>query len=73
MDVGTMLPCMINLLTPDGLQPATYNADLLADAVQYEPHDGVYTLANTFEGGKVLKLDAHLDRLEILHGGSMFN
>lgn len=59
-----MSPCVINILTPDGLQPVSYTADSLADAVQYEPHDGVYTLANTFEGGKVLKLDAHLDRLE---------
>jgi len=55
---------MISLLTAEGLQPAPYTADSLADAVQYEPHDGVYTLANTFERGKVLKLDAHLDRLE---------
>jgi branched-chain amino acid aminotransferase len=59
-----MSPCVINILTPDGLQPAAYSADSLADAVQYEPHDGVYTLANTFDGGKVLKLDAHLNRLE---------
>ena len=58
------MPSMINLLTPDGLQSAPYTADSLADAVQFEPHDGVYTLANTFERGKVLKLDAHLDRLE---------
>src|SRR3982751_4710110 len=64
MDAEPMSPCMINFLTPDGLQPASYTADSLADAVQYEPHDGVYTLANTFDGGKVLKLDAHLDRLE---------
>ncbi len=59
-----MSPCLINILTPNSLQPAAYTADSLADAVQYEPHDGVYTLANTFDGGKVLKLDAHLTRLE---------
>lgn len=59
-----MSPCLINILTPDGLQPVNYTANSLADAVQYEPHDGVYTLANTFQRGKVLKLDAHLDRLE---------
>ncbi len=59
-----MSPCVINILTPNGLQPVAYKADSLADAVQYEPHDGVYTLANTFDGGKVLKLDAHLNRLE---------
>ena len=59
-----MSPCVINFLVPDGLLPAPYSADSLSDAVQHEPHDGVYTLANTFDGGKVLKLDAHLDRLE---------
>lgn len=59
-----MSPCVINVLTPDGLQPVAYMADSLADAVQYEPHDGVYTLANTFDSGKVLKFDAHLNRLE---------
>lgn len=59
-----MSPCTINILTADGLQPAPYTADSLADAVQYEPHDGVYTLANTFNTTQVLKLDAHLDRLE---------
>jgi branched-chain amino acid aminotransferase len=59
-----MSPCLINVLTPEGLQPVNYTANSLADAVQYEPHDGVYTLANTFHHGKVLKLDAHLDRLE---------
>ncbi len=59
-----MSPCLVNFLTPDGLQPAPYHADSLADAVQYEPHDGIYTLANTFDHGKVLKLDAHLNRLE---------
>lgn len=60
----SMSPCVINILTPTGLQPAPYTAQSLADAVHFEPHDGVYTLANTFEHGKVLKLDAHLDRLE---------
>lgn len=59
-----MSPCVINILTPNGLQPAPYTADSLADAVQHEPHDGIYTLANTFNHGQVLKLDAHLDRLE---------
>jgi len=59
-----MSSCVVNILTSDGLQPVSYTANSLADAVQYEPHDGVYTLANTFDGGKVLKLDAHLNRLE---------
>lgn len=59
-----MSPCLVQFLTPNGLQPAPYKAESLADAVQYEPHDGIYTLANTFDHGKVLKLDAHLNRLE---------
>lgn len=59
-----MSPCVINILTPNGLQSAPYTADSLADAVKHEPHDGIYTLANTFNHGQVLKLDAHLDRLE---------
>jgi branched-chain amino acid aminotransferase len=59
-----MATCYIRILTPDGLQPAPYTADSLADAVRYEPEDGVYTLTNTYNIFQVLKLDAHLDRLE---------
>lgn len=59
-----MSPCMIRILTPDGVQPATYTADSLADAAKHEPEDGVYTVANTFHTVQVLKFDAHLDRLE---------
>jgi len=58
------MPCLIELLTSDGLQPVPYTAESLAEAAQYEPHDGVYTVANTFNTFQVLKLDAHLDRLE---------
>ncbi len=58
------MPCLIKLLTPDGLKPAAYHADSLADAARFEPHDGVYTITNTYQTFKVLKLDAHLDRLE---------
>jgi len=58
------MPTLIKLLTPDGLKPAPYQADSLAEAARYEPHDGVYTITNTYETSKVLKLDAHLDRLE---------
>jgi len=54
----------ICILSPAGLQPAPYTADSLADAVQYEPADGVYTLSNTYNTFQVLKFDAHLDRLE---------
>src|SRR5215207_1057601 len=57
------MPAFIRILTPDGLQPAPYQADSLADAVQYEP-DGVYTVTNTYHRTRVLKFDAHLDRLE---------
>ena len=58
------MPTLIKLLTPDGLQPVPYQADTLAEAARYEPHDGVYTITNTYETSKVLKLNAHLDRLE---------
>lgn len=58
------MPCLIRLLTPHGVQPAPYSADSLVEAARHEPHDGVYTVANTFETFKVLKLTAHLDRLE---------
>ncbi|MCA0456401.1 MAG: aminotransferase class IV [Chloroflexi bacterium] len=59
-----MSPTLIKILTPNGLQLADYTANSLADAVKYEPHDGIYTLTNTFNHGQVLKMDAHLDRLE---------
>lgn len=58
------MPCYIRVLTPDGLQPVTYTADSLADAANHEPHEGVYTITNTFNTFQVLKFDAHLDRLE---------
>ncbi len=59
-----MSPCLIQRLTPDGLQPVPYQAESLADAERFEPDDGVYTVTNTYQVFKVLKLDAHLDRLE---------
>jgi len=58
------MPTLIKILTPEGLQPADYSADSLADAAHHEPHDGVYTITNTYARTKVLKLDAHLDRME---------
>lgn len=58
------MPCLIRILTPDGLEPAPYTAESLADAARFEPREGVYTITNTFETFKVLKLDAHLDRME---------
>lgn len=59
-----MSHCLIKTLTPDGLQPVTYSADSLDEAAKFEPHDGVYTITNTYDTFKVLKFDAHLDRLE---------
>ncbi|MEB2365612.1 MAG: aminotransferase class IV [Phototrophicaceae bacterium] len=59
------MPIFIRVLTPDGsLHPVDYEASSLADAGRYEPDDGVYTITNTFEITKALKLDAHFDRLE---------
>jgi len=58
------MPSLIRLLTPDGLETVDYSADSLADAVQYEPDDGIYTVANTFNTYNTLKLNAHFDRLE---------
>jgi branched-chain amino acid aminotransferase len=59
-----MSPCLIRVLTPDGLQAVDYTADSLADAARYEPQDGVYTVTNTYNVFQVLRLNAHLDRLE---------
>lgn len=58
------MPCIIQRLTPQGLESVDYSADSLAEAAQYEPQDGVYTITNTYDTFKVLKFDAHLDRLE---------
>lgn len=58
------MPCLIQLLTPTGMQPVAYSAESLADAARFEPRDGVYTITNTYHTTQVLKLDAHLDRLE---------
>lgn len=59
-----MSPCIIKVLTPDGLKDVDYTADSLADAVRHEPDNGVYTVTNTFQQKKVLRFDSHLDRLE---------
>lgn len=58
------MPAYIQLLTPDGLQPVDYSADSLAEAAKYEPDDGIYTVTNTYHTTRVLKIDAHLDRME---------
>lgn len=58
------MPALIRILTPTGIALPNYAATSLAEAAVYEPRDGVYTVANTLEATKTLKLDAHLDRLE---------
>lgn len=58
------MPCFIRLLTPHGLESVDYAADSLTEAAQYEPDNGIYTVTNTYQVTKVLKLDAHLDRME---------
>lgn len=59
-----MSDCIIQQMTPQGLQPVDYRAASLSEAAQYEPDDGVYTVTNTYHTLAVLKFDAHLDRLE---------
>jgi branched-chain amino acid aminotransferase len=59
-----IMPAFIKILTPTGLQDAPYTAESLADAVKFEPSDGVYTVTNTYDTFQVLKLDDHLNRLE---------
>jgi branched-chain amino acid aminotransferase len=59
-----VVPCLIRILEGDSLTPVDYQAGSLAEAAQFEPHDGVYTIANTFDGTQVLLFDAHLDRME---------
>jgi branched-chain amino acid aminotransferase len=59
-----MSPAYIKILTPTGLENAAYTANSLGEAIVFEPHDGVYTVTNTYNTFQVLKLDAHLDRLE---------
>lgn len=58
------MPTLIKLLSDQGLQDVDYQAESLADAAQYEPADGIYTVANTFNRYDTLKLDAHFDRME---------
>lgn len=58
------MPALIRILTPTGIETPDYTANSLAEAGTCEPRDGVYTVANTLEATKTLKLGAHLDRLE---------
>jgi len=58
------MPCTIRTLTPDGLKTVDYSAESLNEAARHEPENGVYTVGNTFETYKALKLTAHLNRME---------
>ncbi|PJF44847.1 MAG: hypothetical protein CUN55_01860 [Phototrophicales bacterium] len=57
------MPTTIGILTPQGLESASYQADSLTEASRYEP-SGIYTVTRTYNRFYVLKFDAHLDRLE---------
>lgn len=57
------MPTTIGILTKDGLIDASYAAETLAEAAQYEP-EGIYTVASTFRQNYALLLDCHLDRME---------
>lgn len=58
-----MTAIAIGFLTPQGLVPADYSADSLANAVTKEPQ-GVYTVGRTYQRDHILLFDDHLDRLE---------
>jgi branched-chain amino acid aminotransferase len=58
------MPAHIKIWTSDGLEDVSYSAASLADAAQYEPDNGIYTVTNTYQTNYVLRLDAHFDRLE---------
>lgn len=58
------MPAIVRRLSPRGLEKVEYAASSLAEAVVFEPFDGVYTVGNTWRCTKALLFDAHLDRLE---------
>ena len=58
------MPAIIRRLSPRGLEKVAYEASSLAEAVVFEPLDGVYTVGNTWHRTKALLFDAHLERLE---------
>lgn len=58
------MPAIIRRLSPRGLEKVEYTASSLAEAVIFEPFDGVYTVGNTWHTTKALLFDAHLERLE---------
>jgi branched-chain amino acid aminotransferase len=58
------MPTLIKRLTKSGLVPVDYSANSLNEAAAFEPNDGIYTVANTFNRYDTLKLNAHFDRME---------
>lgn len=58
------MPAIVRRLSPRGLEEVAYTASNLAEAVAFEPVDGVYTVGNTWQCTKALLFDAHVDRLE---------
>jgi branched-chain amino acid aminotransferase len=58
------MPTLIKRLSPAGLMPVDYSANNLNEAAAFEPDDGIYTVANTFNRYETLKLNAHFDRME---------
>lgn len=47
----------------EGFSETTVHPGSLADLAASEPANGVYLVARSWQGGKVLELDAHFDRL----------
>lgn len=58
-----MTAIQVAVLTPQNLEFKRTVACTLSEAVEYEP-EGIYTVARTYTGNRVLCLDVHLDRLE---------
>lgn len=59
------MPCIVRALYADGtLSSLDYEGETLSETAKFEPKDGVYTITNTYFQTRVLKIDAHLDRLE---------
>lgn len=58
------MAAIVRRLSPRGLENVEHTASSLAEAVAFEPVDGVYTVGKTWQCTKALLFDAHLDRLE---------
>lgn len=56
--------CIIRILTPQGLQKASYQAQSLKESAKFESTDGVYTVSMMYRRTHVLQLEKHFQRLE---------